>query len=158
ALGAIHSGARRGIGLALPGLLLGVVDVAGWAYFLSVMPWQTMVADRMFSDPPPDLASINELDPPLQRAMRANVLIERQHGLAALGGMAVGSGVILRIERGDALIVTNRHVVDAGFPSDYDSSPEPLARLHRPTVRMLGQPATQGQVIWMAPGQIDLAL
>ena len=75
-----------------------------------------MVADKMFSDPPPDFEAIKELDPPLQRAMRANVLIERQHGLAVLGGMAIGSGVILRIERGDALIVTNRHVVDRAVP------------------------------------------
>ncbi len=158
ALGAIQSGARRGLGLALPGLLLGVVDVAGWAYLLSVVPWQGVVADKMFSDPPPDFEAIKELDPPLQRAMRANVLIERQHGLAVLGGMAVGSGVILRIERGDALIVTNRHVVDRAFPADNDGSPGRLAGVDRLTVRMLGQPDTQGQVIWMAPGQIDLAL
>ena len=39
ALGGIRSGARRGIGLAIPGLLLGIVDVAGWAYLLSVVPW-----------------------------------------------------------------------------------------------------------------------
>jgi S1-C subfamily serine protease len=158
ALGSIHSGSRRGMGLALPGLLLGVVDVAAWAYLLSVVPWHAIGADRMFSDPPPDLATIQELDPPLQRAMRANVLIERKHGLAMLGGKAIGSGVILRIERGDALIVSNRHVVDAKFPSDYDGKADRLAGLDRLTVRMLGQPDTEGHVIWMAPGQIDLAL
>jgi S1-C subfamily serine protease len=158
ALGAIHSGARRGIGLALPGLLLGVLDVAGWAYLLSAIPWHAVAPDAMFSDPPPDLATIQELDPPLQRAMRANVLIRRQHGLALLGGMAIGSGVILRVEGGDALIVTNRHVVDPKFPSDNDNSAAQLARLGRLTVRILGQPDTEGQVIWMAPGQIDLAL
>ncbi len=68
---------RRGIWLAIPGLLLGVVDVAGWAFILSVLPWHALAPDTIFSDPPPDLASIQELDPPLQRAMRANVLIER---------------------------------------------------------------------------------
>jgi S1-C subfamily serine protease len=158
ALGAIHSGARRGIGLAVPGLLLGILDVAGWAYLLSVVPWHAVASDAMFSDPPPDLASIQELDPPLQRAMRANVLIRRQHGLALLGGRAIGSGVILRVEGGDALIVTNRHVVDARFPSDHDGGAAQLARLDRLTVRILGQPDTEGRVIWMAPGQIDLAL
>ena len=132
ALGGIQSGARRGLGLAVPGLLLGIVDVAGWAYLLSVVPWQAVVADKIFSDPPPDLAAIKELDPPLQRAMRANVLIERQHGLAILGGMAIGSGVILRIERGDALIVTNRHVVDPEFPADNDNSAGRLAGLGPP--------------------------
>jgi Trypsin-like peptidase domain/Prokaryotic RING finger family 1 len=158
ALGAIHSGARRGIGLAVPGLLLGVLDVAGWAYLLSVVPWHAVAPDAMFSDPPPDVADIQELDPPLQRAMRANVLIRRRHGLALLGGKAIGSGVILRVEGGKALIVTNRHVVDPKFPSDHDNSAAQLTRLGRLTVRILGQPDTEGQVIWMAPGQIDLAL
>jgi hypothetical protein len=158
ALGSIHSGARRGIGLAVPGLLLGVLDVAAWAYLLSVFPWHAVAPDAMFSDPPPDLATIQELDPPLQRAMRANVLIQRRHGLALLGGKAIGSGVILQVEGGDALMVTNRHVVDAKFPSENDNSAAQLARLDRLTVRILGQPDTEGQVIWMAPGQIDLAL
>ena len=161
ALGSIRGGSRRGIALAIPGLLLGVTAVAGWAYLLSVVPWHAISSDpdRIFSDPPPDLASIKELDPPLQRAMRANVLIERRHGLAILGGKAIGSGVILRIERGDALIITNRHVVDDNFPSDNDNSAARLAKVDRPTVRILGQPDVEGQVIWMAPGRnIDLAL
>jgi hypothetical protein len=158
ALGSIRSGVRRGVGLAVPGLLLGVVDVAAWAYLLSVVPWNAIAPDRMFSDPPPDLASIQELEPPLQRAMRANVLIERKHGLALLGGKAIGSGVILRVDQGDAMIVTNRHVVDSEFPSDNDGSPARLARLDRLSVRILGQPDTEGHVVWMAPGEIDLAL
>jgi S1-C subfamily serine protease len=158
ALGAIHSGSRRGIGLAVPGLLLGLLDVAGWAFLVSVIPWHALSPDAMFSDPPPDLATLQEMDPPLQRAMRANVLIRRQHGLALFGGKAIGSGVILRVEGGDALIVTNRHVVDPKFPSDNDNSAGHLTRLGRLTVRILGQPDTDGHVIWMAPGQIDLAL
>jgi Trypsin-like peptidase domain/Domain of unknown function (DUF4190)/Prokaryotic RING finger family 1 len=158
ALGSIRGGARRGIGLAIPGLLLGIVDVAGWAFIISQVPWDQVVNDRLFSDPPPDLASIQELDPPLQRAMRANVLIERKHGMAILGGKAIGSGVILKVEGGDALIVTNRHVVDRNFPSDNDNSAKTLAGLDRLNVRILGQPDREGQVVWMAPGQIDLAL
>ena len=66
--------------------------------------------------------------------------------------------MILQIEGGDALIVTNRHVVDHNFPSDNDNSAERLAGLGRLTVRILGQPDREGQVVWMAPGQIDLAL
>jgi S1-C subfamily serine protease len=49
-------------------------------------------------------------------------------------------------------------VVDPGFPADYDGGPGRLAGLDRLTVRILGQPDTTGQVVWMAPGQIDLAL
>ncbi len=74
-------------------------------------------------------------------------------GWRLLGGKAIGSGVILRIERGDALIVTNRHVVDRNFPSDNDDSAARLARLDRLTVRILGQPDVEGHVIWMAPGR-----
>ncbi len=159
ALGSIRGGARRGIALAVPGLLLGIVDVAGWAFLFSQVPWGQVGSDGIFNhDPPPDLASIQELDPPLQRAMRANVLIERKHGMAFLGGKAIGSGVILKIEGGDALIVTNRHVIDRNFPSDNDNSARTLAGLDRLNVRILGQPDREGQVVWMAPGQIDLAL
>ena len=157
-LGSIRDGARRGLALAVPGLLLGVLDVAGWAYLISVVPWGAVTSDELFSDPPPDLATIQELDPPLQRAMRANVLIRRQHGLAFLGGKAIGSGVILRIEGGDALIVTNRHVVNPKFPGNNDTSDERIAGLGRLTVRILGQPDREGQIVWMAPDQIDLAL
>ena len=45
--------------------------------------------------------------------------------MAILGGKAIGSGVILRIDGGDALIVTNRHVIDPKFPSENDNSRRP---------------------------------
>ncbi len=157
ALGAIQSGARRGLGLAVPGLLLGVVDVGLWAILLSTISLPAMVSEPMMGGPP-DIDSIRELDAPLQRAMRANVLIERREGMALLGGRAIGSGVILRIDRGEALIVTNRHVVDSKFPSANDGTPGQLTRLDPMTVRILGQPETTGHVVWMAPGEIDLAL
>jgi hypothetical protein len=158
ALGGIRLGARRGLGLALSGLFLGIVDVVGWVVLIGLL-WSRPGPDLHFAELPPDLSVIQELEPPLQRAMRANVLIERKGGLAAFGGKAIGSGVILRIDRGDALIVTNRHVVDHDFPdSNDDNGADRLARLGRVTVRMLGQPDGEGQVVWLAPGQIDLAL
>ena len=88
--------------------------------------------------------------------MRANVLIERTVGMSILGGKAIGSGVILRIDRGDALIVTNRHVVDPDYATHNSNAEDRVSRLGRLTVRMLGQPDGEGQVIWMAPGTIDL--
>ena len=158
ALSAIQAGAQRGTWLAISGLSLGIADVVGWLVILGMLLTQPG-PDLHFAELPPDAAVIQELEPVLQRAMRANVLIERPGGLAALGGKAVGSGVILRIDRGDALIVTNRHVVDPDFPDAYDDrAADRLARLGRVTVRMLGQPDGDGQVVWMAPGQIDLAL
>jgi S1-C subfamily serine protease len=159
AMSQIRNNSQRGVWLAASGFLLGIVDVVGWAILLvTFLSHNGLSTDLLYSEPPPDLAVIQELEPPLQRAMRANVLIERTVGMALLGGKAIGSGVILRIDRGEALIVTNRHVVDAAFPSRNDNSAERLSRVGRLTIRMLGQADCEGQVIWMAPGLIDLAL
>ncbi len=158
ALGSIRSGRRRGIGFAVAGMMIGLVAAGGWGFLFSRVPWGALGADRLFTQPPPDLASIRDLDPPLQRAMRANVLIERQKGWGLLGGKVIGSGVILRIDGGDALVVTNRHVVDDRHESDYDGSAETLAGVGVLNVRILGQPDHEGRVVWMAPGQLDLAL
>jgi len=159
ALSSIRATGQRGLGLALSGLLLGVVDVVAWVIFLGVMLSQPSPEVR-FMDLPPDLSEIQKLEPPLQRAMRANVVIERGGGLTALGEMAIGSGVILQIKQGEALIVTNRHVVDKDFPSasDNNGGGDHLSHLGRLTVKMLGHRDTHGQVVWLAPGQIDLAL
>jgi serine protease Do len=103
---------------------------------------------------------IAAMDRPLARAMRANVLIERSGGLAALGGKAIGSGVILELSGGSALIVTNRHVVDDDYPDSGLDVSDPLAvrQLGRVTVKLLGPAAGNGQVVWLAPGNVDLAL
>ncbi len=116
ALGAIRTTQQRGLALALSGLLLGIVDVAGWMVFLSVMLSQAS-PELKLTEMPPDPSVIQALDPPLQRAMRANVLLERGLGLTSLGGKVLGSGVILQVDEGEALIVTNRHVVDDNFPA-----------------------------------------
>jgi hypothetical protein len=157
ALGAIRGGARRGLGLAIPALLLGVLDVAGWGFLFSQINWSDFEAGPISTDAP-DMTGILELEPALQRGMRANVLLERKHGMAFLGGKAVGSGVILRIDGGKALIVTNRHVVDANFPARYDGNADRLAALDPLTVHMVDQPGRRGNVVWMAPGDVDLAL
>jgi len=163
ALGAIRSTSQRGLGLALSGLLIGLADVVGWIFLLAVMlPWagNDLHPDLHFTEMPPDLSVIRDLEPALQRAMRANVLIERNTGLRALGGKAIGSGVILEIKGGEALIVTNRHVVDDDFPSSRTSAVDTdhLSRLGRMSVSMIGQHQAEGRVVWLAPGQIDLAL
>ena len=123
AMGGIRDHARRGVWLAASGFLLGIVDVVVWAFLLVLV-----VPGPALTDGSPRIraAARSGVDPgapaALQRAMRANVLIERNVGMAILGGKAIGSGVILRIDRGDALIVTNRHVVDPDFPSQNDNS------------------------------------
>lgn len=157
AVGSVRSGRRRGMGLAVAGMMVGLVAVAGWGVLIATN-WSGIVHVRLNAEQPPDLASIRDLDPPLQRAMRANVLIERPHGWSFLGGKGIGSGVILRIDGGDALLVTNRHVVDDRHSSEYDGSAERLGQIGAVTVHILGQPPTEGRVVWMAPGQLDLAL
>ena len=64
-------------GLAMPGLLLGIVDVTGWVISPGWCSWRPHGPTRFFADLPPDMSVIKELEPALQRAMRANVLIER---------------------------------------------------------------------------------
>ena len=123
ALGAIRATSQRGLGLALAGLLLGLVDVVGWiALIVMDAPGSghELPADLHFSELPPDLSVIQELAPPLQRAMRANVLIERHTGLGGAGRQGHRLGSDPATERGDALIVTNRHVVDDDFPASHD--------------------------------------
>jgi Trypsin-like peptidase domain/Domain of unknown function (DUF4190)/Prokaryotic RING finger family 1 len=159
ALSSIRASSQRGLGLALAGVILGVVDVTGWIILLGMVLTQRG-PDLHFAEMAPDMETIKELDAPLQRAMRANVLIERSAGTAALGGKTIGSGVILQIKGGEALIVTNRHVVDDDFPSSDEGSNDAglLARLGELKVKMLGPAQGEGKVVWLAPGQIDLAL
>jgi S1-C subfamily serine protease len=163
ALGAIRVTSQRGLGLALAGLLLGLADVVGWIALIVIMvPWfgRELPQDLHFSELPPDLSVIRELAPPLQRAMRANVLIERRAGLAAFGGKAVGSGVILQLSGSEALIVTNRHVVDDAFPASNSEAVDAdhFTRLGKMSVTLLGQAQVEGRVVWLAPGRIDLAM
>ena len=117
--------------------------MAGWIVVLGMVGMWLFTErhpDLHFADRPPDMSVIKDLEPGLQRAMRANVLIERGVGPAGLGARAIGSGVILKINAGEALIVTNRHVVDDDFPSSGPATDDALhlARLGGCKVKMLG--------------------
>jgi hypothetical protein len=159
ALSSIRGTTQRGLWLAFAGLLLGLVDVVGWVIFLAMMlGGASPGTDLHLGENPPPLKVIQELEPALQRSMRANVVIESPGGLAVLGGKAIGSGVILQIQDGEALIVTNRHVVDHQFSSNVDENGSDLARIGPVTIKMLGPSESQGHVVWLAPGKIDLAL
>jgi hypothetical protein len=161
ALGSIRQTAQKGLTLALSGVLLGLADVVGWLVLLWVVLGGVGVdrhADVTFSELPPDLAATADLAPELARAMRANVLIEQTRGLGLLGGRASGSGVIMELSEGEALIVTNRHVVDPSYPSSNQVSDGTPAGLGTLDVTMLGRPSGVGRVVWVAPEGIDLAL
>jgi S1-C subfamily serine protease len=156
ALSAIRRTRQKGTGMAVAGVILGVLDMAAWAAVIYYVFWVRGVPLNMPDTQPPDPADVREYPPVIQRAMRANVsLIRRGKGL--FGNAAIGSGVILKIEAGEALLITNRHVVDPDFDgqeAEEAGNPDNLTV----EVRMIGQDSATGRVVWIAPGGIDLAL
>ena len=144
---------RRGLPLAVIGIVLGIADFAGWAIYLGhdLIPFggQVQLDDSLNSEPDPE--SLKQLSAPINRAMKANVLIQS----GTLTQTGIGSGVILRITDGRALIVTNRHVVDPAFEKSGGNSLEELEDL---LIKLIGQPATAGRPVWVAPDGVDLAL
>src|SRR5262249_60227128 len=104
----------RGTGVAVRGIVVGCAAVAGCLVIIT----GTARPDANFAAAAfePDPEALEKLAPPLQRAMKANVLVEGRTGWKGLGGQTIGSGVILRINGGQAYVLTNRHVLDHGFP------------------------------------------
>ncbi|QEH34196.1 Serine protease Do-like HtrA [Aquisphaera giovannonii] len=154
ALAAIRATPQRGLWMAISGMILGMADVVGWLLLISAYFGGASGATELrFAENPPEVSTLADLDPPIRRALCANVLIET----GGLLGKAIGSGVILQMRDGRALIVTNRHVVDHGF-SGGDSPPPAPESLGELTIRMIGHPPGHGRVVWLAPAPIDLAL
>ncbi|MDR3633804.1 MAG: trypsin-like peptidase domain-containing protein [Isosphaeraceae bacterium] len=152
ALGGIRDTRRKGLVPAVAGVLLGLADTVGGLLATGWMLEATAGANPHFLDAPPDPAALKALAPELRRAMQANVLLERREAL----GLAIGSGVILAIDRNEALIVTNRHVVDPHFTSSKAlTDPSKLGLLD---VKTIGQQSRSGRVVWLAPDGVDLAL
>lgn len=145
---------RRGVAFAVAAILLGIGDFIGWSVYLysTVGPQKLQIAMDDFE---PDPEALEELPPHINRAMKANVLIQTGEGLFDSG---IGSGVVLQIRNAVALIVTNRHVVDSKFASGSTNSPDDLPSVAGLLVKMVGQPAVAGQLVWLAPDGIDLAL
>lgn len=145
---------RKGFGLAVAAILLGIVDFVGWSVYLYSAGGgrqAAIVLDDFDLDP----AALEELSPAVNRAMKANVLIQTDGGLFAQG---IGSGVILRIHDGRALVVTNRHVVDPSFDGGASDVPDDLSSVAGLLVKMVGQTAVAADLVWMAADGIDLAL
>ncbi|NQV28509.1 MAG: trypsin-like peptidase domain-containing protein [Rhodopirellula sp.] len=159
ALAGKHSLKRRGAGLAAGGILLGIADFAGWAIVLFQIGGVPGLELAMnVNEFEPDQFALDSLPEHLNRAMMANVLIQTQQGIDNLWGSAIGSGVILRIANGSALIVTNRHVVDSNFPGNHSDEPAEPGEGDSLRVKLVGQPNVVGQLVWVASGGIDLAL
>jgi hypothetical protein len=158
ALGGIHHTRRRGTGLAVTGILLGLADMVGWIIFLSFFLGSGGHLAVSLSEFEPDADALNHMPPAIARAARANALVETRIGAGLLGGTGIGSGVVLQIEHGSALIVTNRHVVDPNFQAREPTRQNGGLPDGRLQVKLIGQPAHPGRVAWIAPDGIDLAL
>jgi hypothetical protein len=158
ALGGIHHTRQRGTGLAVTGIVVGLADMVGWIILLYVVYGSGVHLAISLDEFEPDLDALNHMAPAIARSIRANALVELKSGVGLLGGTSIGSGVILQIENRSALIVTNRHVVDSKFQgqeSDDDKGALPDGNLQ---VKLIGQLAHPGRVVWIAPDGIDLAL
>jgi hypothetical protein len=148
ALGGLTARGQKGLTFALVGVLLGLLDFGGWAGLMYYAFYVHERAPISLADFQPDPTALTGLAPPINRAMRANVLI---HVTGGWGGDALGSGVILRIADGSALVLTNQHVADqknAGPAGDNGGL----------TVQLIGQPTMPGRLVWVAPPGIDLAV
>ena len=158
ALAGLQNTRRKGTSLAVSGMVLGIASTVVWIIAIGMylnggigLPGRGGV--EMSLDEEPDLAAMEKLRPELRRAMFANVFIEGNAGLLM---KMIGSGVIVQCANNQALIATNRHVVDPSF----DGQTPGKGKLPEQTlkVRILGQGVKLGQVIWMAPDGIDLAI
>jgi S1-C subfamily serine protease len=154
AIGGIQQSRQKGMWLALTGIFLGLFDVVGWVVFLAIV-LSSPRTELSLSEFDPDPAALENMPAPINRAMRANVLIETQFGWNRSG---IGSGVILRIAGGRAIIVTNRHVVDPNFSATAPARASVREDAGKLRVKLLGQLPQPGEVLWIAPDGIDLAL
>jgi S1-C subfamily serine protease len=157
ALGALRQTRQKGTGFALTGILLGLADVVVWLVFLSVA-LSRHGPDLRLEHLRPDLTALRNLDPTIYRAMQANVLIESTGGWFGNRSAAIGSGIILKVAAGQAIILTNRHVVDPDFASDPPARGEGKPDQRALLVHLVDQAVRPGTLIWTAPDGIDLAL
>jgi serine protease Do len=158
ALGAIARTRRKGTVLAVSGVLLGLGDMLGSLVALALLFGGTVGPQRTLTDFRADLTSLNNLTPALNRAMRANVMIERQGGRGWIQGTALGSGVILKQNAAELLIITNRHVVDPDFTGAVAGKDRAQLRDLTLKVQLVDESIHSGEVVWVAPDGIDLAL
>lgn len=154
---ALHNPNRRGVGLAVGGIVLGMADFAVWAVVMFGLFAEHAVHISL-DEFEPDPQALLELPDHIGRAMKANVLIQTQSGWKGVLGQGLGSGVILRIADREALIVTNRHVVDPNFSGHRKAADADLSKMSSLQIKLIGQPALGGKVVWVASQGIDLAL
>ncbi|QDT29663.1 trypsin-like peptidase domain-containing protein [Gimesia panareensis] len=150
-----HPTHKKGFALAVLGLLIGFVEMIGWSvglYHFYGNPQATSISLNEYAF---DDSALENMPDYLKRAMQSNVLIQVSNGLLSQG---MGSGVILKKDAGQALIVTNRHVIDHDFNGTTDKAPDNYDELGKITVQTIGQLPVPASVKWIAPHGIDLAI
>src|SRR5262249_35775202 len=116
-LASLRDRREKGLGYALGGMGIGLAALIGW---MAVGTYHLMHhgfagGGRLHStDFRPDMNALKDLNPILDRAMRANIFIECKQTWQS----SIGSGVILKIQNGEAIALTNRHVIDPKFDPD----------------------------------------
>lgn len=146
---------ERGLGLGAGGILIGAVSAIVWTSFY-IPKWRDSegVVLPSLESHEIDPEALADLPEKIARPMRSNVLIST--GSTFAGMASVGSGVVLKVSPGSALVLTNRHVVDADFDGRGqagDALPTGDCR-----VKFLGKPRAKASVVWIAPSGIDAAL
>ncbi|AGC46689.1 S1C family peptidase [Myxococcus stipitatus DSM 14675] len=133
----------RGAGLALAGLVVGVVAFVGW---MGVMWWALVTPQRVLPlpAPPPVLAShaqgLMDAPPHIRRALLANVRLTCKGPEGQLG-----SGVSIASGEGRTLVLTNHHVAECA---------EGVVL----RVAFHDGEEVDGRVLWRGPEGVDLVV
>lgn len=148
-----HTARHKGVALGVLAIAVGLADMIGFAVTMAALQGNFHGAVALDDLTPPDVDAIDQLEEPLRRTMRANVLIQSGSGLRS----SLGSGVILRFRDGLAWIITNRHVIDSSYSDRMQTVPE-LSTIDDLTVQAIGSAQVPARVEWIAPHGVDLAL
>lgn len=143
---------------ALVGALLAALatsTIARRAHAADPAPVASPAAGATAAHRAVDAAVLAKQPEPIARALRANVVIERDAGVGRPA--TVAAGVILGIHDGTATIATAQHVVDPRFTGGVrvPSKPETLPTI---TVVGIGGVRVRAKVEWLAPHGVDLAI
>jgi S1-C subfamily serine protease len=144
-------GRLGGTGFAVAGIATGILAAVGWLVVAAV---RFDGFGDPFAEEFPREIRLEGTPEPLAAALRRNVLVrgEAPGAFALFGGRKwLGSGVVLRVKDGRALVATNRHVAlgeDAA-----EGAKAPVLK-----VKFVGGEVFDATIRWTAPGGVDLAL
>jgi len=137
----------KGLPFAVSAVAVGVVAIAGWTthaglvYLKDGLPSFEREFPNSFSWEHIDPAVLDDMPPPIQRALRANVMVTSKNSSA----LSKGSGVVLQVRGGQVMIITNHHVITTSGGS-------------RHVITFADGREAEGKVVWLGPDGIDIAV